>query len=45
LTGEEGFTFAFKHIRRKDGVCVGVFPKKRPGEIGEDAGLARKLTA
>ena len=44
LAAEEGFGFAFKHIRRKDGVCVGVYPKDRPVEISEDAQLARKLT-
>lgn len=44
LSAEEGFGFAFKHIGRKDGVCVGVYPKNRPGEISEDAQLARKLT-
>jgi len=45
LAAEEGFTFAFKHLHRKDGVCVGVYPKDRPGEISENAQLARKLTA
>ncbi|MCY3018437.1 MAG: hypothetical protein NTW87_05325, partial [Planctomycetota bacterium] len=44
LSAEEGFTFAFKSIRRKDGVCVGVYPKSKPDQIAEDAQLTRKLT-
>ncbi|MGD0093062.1 MAG: hypothetical protein ABSE73_24380 [Planctomycetota bacterium] len=45
LSAAAGFGFAFQHIRRKDGVCVGVYPKDRPDEIGDDAQLARTLTA
>ena len=44
LSAEEGFTFAFKNIRRKDGVCVGVFPKQKPEQIREDAALTEKLS-
>ena len=44
LSAEEGFAYAFKRLHRKDGVCVGVYPKNRPDEIGEDAQLTRKLT-
>ena len=45
LPAPEGFSFAFKHLRRKDGVCVGIFPKDDPDQITEDATLTRKLTA
>jgi len=38
------FAHAFKHLRRKDGICVGVFPKDNPDEIVEDAALTKKLT-
>ena len=44
LPAEEGFTFAFHHIAAKDGVCVGVYPKDRPGMVAEDVGLAKKLS-
>jgi len=45
LSAEEGFGYAFKHLRRKDGVCVGLYPPQKPDQITEDAGLARKLTS
>jgi len=44
LTAKEGFEFAFRHLRKKDGVCVGVFPKHDPDQIEEDADLVRKLS-
>jgi hypothetical protein len=44
LKGREGFEFAFRHIRRKDGVCVGMFPKNQPTQIAENAALTRELT-
>lgn len=34
----------FKRLKRKDGICVGVFPKDNPNEIVENAALTRKLT-
>jgi len=45
LQGKEGFTFAFRHLRRKDGVCVGMFPKHQPDQIQENADLTRRLTS
>ena len=45
LPAVEAFTFAFKHIRPKDGVCVGVFPKLKADQIAENAALALKLSA
>ncbi|MBM4037864.1 MAG: hypothetical protein FJ290_05060 [Planctomycetes bacterium] len=33
-----------KRLKRKDGICLGVFPKKRD-EIAENAALVRELTA
>ncbi len=44
LKGKEGFEFAFSRLRRKDAVCVGMFPKHQPDQIKENAGLARSLT-
>jgi len=42
LPPEEGFAFALKHLARKDGMCVGVFPKIKPDMLAEDVRLARK---
>jgi hypothetical protein len=44
LKAEEGFGFAFKHLRAKDGVCVGVFPKDDPDQVEEDAKLTCTLS-
>ena len=44
LPAREGFGFAFRHLAPKDGVCVGVFPKDDPGQVGEDATLTRALS-
>ncbi|MFP4057874.1 MAG: twin-arginine translocation signal domain-containing protein [Candidatus Brocadiia bacterium] len=35
----------FARLRRKDGICVGVFPKDDPDQVAQDAGLVRQLTA
>ena len=43
LPAEEGFTFAFENLRRKDGICVGVFPKDDPDQVAENAGLTQRL--
>jgi len=43
LPARAGFEFAFRHLREKDGVCVGMFPKHDPDQIEEDARLARTL--
>ena len=44
LQPEEGFKFAFSHIAAKDAVCVGMFPKDKPGMVAEDIGLAKRLS-
>jgi hypothetical protein len=44
LEPEEAFTYAFRNIAAKDGVCVGIYPKNKPGMLAEDVGLMRKLT-
>ena len=44
VPAKEGFEFAFKSIRAKDGVCVGVYTKGQPQQIREDSDLARKLS-
>jgi len=41
---KDTFPEVLKRLKRKDGLCVGVFPKKRD-EIGEVAALVRQLTA
>lgn len=45
LPAKEGFTFAFEKLAKKDGVCVGVFPKTKTDMVAEDARLVRKLGA
>jgi len=44
IPAKGGFSFAFKHLRRKDGICVGVFPKDDPDQVAENTALTRKLT-
>ena len=44
LPAAEALAFAFKHIRRKDGICVGVFPPQKADQIAENAALVRRLT-
>jgi len=41
---KEGFSFALAHLRPRDGVCVGVFPRDKADMIAEDATLTRELT-
>ena len=36
--------YVFKRLKRKDGICVGVFPRKNPREIAENVQLTQKLT-
>lgn len=45
LKPEEAFRFAFEHLKPKDGVCVGIFPKNKPDMLAEDTRLARSLSA
>jgi len=33
---KEAFTYAARHMRPTDAVCVGVFPKRNPNELAED---------
>lgn len=40
---KEAFPYILKSLRRKDGLCVGVFPKTRD-EIAENAALAIRLS-
>ena len=42
LPPAEGFAFALKHLARKDGICVGVFPKVKADMLAEDVRLAAK---
>jgi hypothetical protein len=41
---DEAFEFVFKHLRTGDGVCVGAFPKDKPGIIAENASLVLKYS-
>jgi len=41
---EEGFAYAFKHLRRKDGVCVGVYIQEKEAMIRENTTITRKLS-
>jgi len=36
--------YVFKRLKRKDGICVGVFPKKNPNETKENVTLTRRCT-
>lgn len=36
--------YVFGRLKPKDGICVGVFPRKNPHEITENARLTQKLT-
>lgn len=37
--------YVFGRLKRKDGICVGVFPKKDPNQTRQNAALVGKLTA
>jgi len=37
LPADEAFAFALKHLRSKDGLCVGIYEKERPGILRQDA--------
>jgi hypothetical protein len=41
----EAFAYAFAHLKPKDGVCVGVFPRDKTGQVREDATLAARTVA
>ena len=42
LPPEEAFAYAFQHIAAKDGVCVGIYNKNKPGMLAEDVALMRQ---
>ena len=42
---KDTFPRIFRRLKPKDGVCTGVFPKTKPGQIAENAGLVRKLSS
>jgi len=44
IAPKKGFAQMLRHLRPKDGMCVGVFPQKSD-EIIENAALTRKLSA
>ncbi len=45
LAAREALADAFRHLRPKDGLCVGVYDANRAGQIAEDAALVRELSA
>jgi hypothetical protein len=44
LTAAEGFEYAFNHIQRKDGVCVGIYAKNAVDQIRQNATYTEMLT-
>jgi hypothetical protein len=40
----EGFEYAFNHIRRKDGVCVGIYARNAIDQIRQNATYTEMLT-
>ena len=44
LTAAEGFEFIFNRIKRKDGVCVGIFAREAVDQIRQNATFTRTLT-
>jgi len=45
LAASEGFEYAFSHLRRKDGVCVGIYALKAIDQIRQNATDTQMLTA
>jgi hypothetical protein len=45
LAASEGFEYAFSHIRRKDGVCVGIYAQNAIDQIRQNATFTEMLTA
>ncbi len=41
----EAFPSLWRRLKPKDGLCVGVFPKDKPEQIAENAGIVRRLQA
>jgi hypothetical protein len=44
LTAGEGFEYAFNHLKRKDGVCVGIYAQKAIDQIRQNATYTEMLT-
>ena len=44
LAPKDAFAHMLKHLRPKDGMCVGMFPKDDPDQVAENATLTRKLS-
>ena len=44
LPASEGFEYAFNHIQRKDGVCVGVYAREAIDQIRQNATYTEMLT-
>lgn len=42
LPPEKAFASALSHIAPQGAICVGAFPKDKPGMIAEDISMARK---
>lgn len=45
LPANEGFEYAFNHIARKDGVCVGIYAQKAIDQIRQNATYTEILTS
>ena len=45
LDPAKAIPFLARHLRRKDGLCLGVFPKDQADQIAQNAALVRGLTA
>lgn len=45
LAAGEGFEYAFNHIKRKDGVCVGIYAQNAIDQIRQNATYTEMLTA
>jgi hypothetical protein len=45
LPASEGFEYAFNHIARKDGVCVGIYAQKAIDQIRQNATYTETLTS
>jgi len=41
---KDAFPYVLGKLRRKDGMCVGVFPAKDPDQLAKNATLVRRLT-
>ena len=45
LSPNHSFPDLFRHLQRKDGLCVGIFPRDHPGMLAEDVHLASQSAA